>query len=163
MNSRNWYRFRVVMGFVIAPLCPAIFVISEMMLIEPPPLTSLPELLPVFPLGMVFSGIVAYPTTVILGIPAFLLMRKYNLNGIVAYLAAGALMSVGPLVTVSWGPSLGFRVVKLDLFLFTLGCSLIAVATFWLIVRPDRMSRRSSALRPTGRRRRRRPTPQSAR
>jgi hypothetical protein len=151
MNSRNWYRFRVVMGFVVAPLCPAILITSALTLAQPPPLVFLPRLPFVFIFVMIVSGVVTYPTTVILGIPVFLLMRKYNLNGIVAYLAAGIPMSIGPLIAPGWGPgkgwgwgpSMGFRLVKIEVFLFTLGCSLIAVATFWLIVRPDRMSRRS--------------------
>lgn len=124
---------RVLIGFALAPLVAAL-------------LFALPHLVTGDGLGLkylTFSASVGYPTILIAGVPAYLLMRRRRLNELPLYVVVGGLLGIaaylGAALTGLLARSLGLLAIMMHLPVAVfLGA--VAAATFWLIVRPDRYS-----------------------
>jgi len=87
------------------------------------------------------SGVVAYPTALLFGLPIYFLLKRLGWNGFLIYCAAGSFLGMIPFVvleaifgsTTSVPPFSLLSTAKVGI---PLGVS-TAVA-FWLIARPDK-------------------------
>lgn len=85
----------------------------------------------------ILGAMIAYPTTLILGVPAFVALRFFKLDGLGVYLLAGAAM--GSMVYVFLGPNDLLAELSRSMFFpaLAVGSGIVAAGTFWTIVRPD--------------------------
>lgn len=78
---------RWLTGFLVAPLIPALVMLA----------LSAPDIFNARALSAIgFLAAVSYGTAVLFGIPAYLLMEKYNFKGLQNYLLAGAGLGITP-------------------------------------------------------------------
>ena len=138
---------RWLTGFLIAPLIPALVMLA----------LAAPDIFNAKAASAIgFLAAVGYGTAVLFGIPAYLLMERYNYKGLQNYLLAGAGIGIAP-----W---LGFFVLSVSVLfnevfpghhnamaLYAMTGSILvaflmipcmiagaaSAAAFWIIVRPD--------------------------
>ena len=138
MPSARSRAYRTVAGFVVAPMMPALILAGVVLVAGGDSQT----------LGYAaFAGYVSYPFALLVGLPAFLVMRRRRWDGWRAYAVAGlvlgiaflalfaALMGVdGEKAESAWLALLANLTFLLP---FVLACALAASMVFWLVVRPD--------------------------
>lgn len=138
---------RWLTGFLVAPLIPALVMLA----------LSAPDIFNARALSAIgFLVAVSYGTAILLGIPAYLLMERYDYKGLQNYLVAGAGIGIAPwLGFFIFSVSVLFNEVfpaphnAMALYAMT-GSILVAflmipcmiagaasAAAFWIIVRPD--------------------------
>ncbi len=99
--------------------------------------------------GLQFVAFVAYPMTVVLGIPTYIILRKFKLNGLVTYLLSGLALSIAPIMFFVVSPRLheiqNNRATEIFMesqygisFIIAFAC-VFSTLVFWLIARPDRL------------------------
>lgn len=76
---------RTVIGFIGAPLVGAIAWGVLLAAIGPAPIEALLQL----PTFLIFSSVIAYPAVLVLGIPAYLLYRRFGIDTLKAYMLGG--------------------------------------------------------------------------
>lgn len=131
--------YRTVAAFVIAPMMPAAILAAVILAAGGDAQT----------LGYAaFAGYISYPFALLIGLPAFLVMRRRQWDGMRAYLFLG--LALGGLFVALFAAMAGFEGEGADpawlnllanlafLLPFVLACSLASTLVFWLIVRPDR-------------------------
>jgi cation transporter-like permease len=138
MPSARTRALRTVAGFVVAPMMPALILAAVVLVTGGDSQT----------LGYAaFASYVSYPFALLVGLPAFLVMRRRRWDGWRAYAAAGfvlGLVFVGlftALVGVDGEKANSVWVSLLAnlafLLPFVLACALASSMVFWLVVRPD--------------------------
>ena len=139
MANLAW--LRVILGFLVAPISPGLLIVI---------------------LGVVFgfgksgegmwliklSGMLGYPIAMVLGVPLYIFFRSRGWNGLLIYIAAGALL--GLIIYLMYIPLGGYsssglsglseRFSNTARVYIPLGmiCGALAALLFWLIARPDR-------------------------
>jgi glycopeptide antibiotics resistance protein len=94
-----------------------------------------------------FVGYISYPFALLVGLPSFLLMRRWGWNGLRAYALAGLILGLvflalfaglagfdGEAANSAWLNLLANLVFLLP---FVMICALASSIVFWLIARPD--------------------------
>src|SRR5210317_359031 len=100
MKQRN-----AISGFLISPLAPSVaFSIGALVLAEQ---SDIPLEIPLsgYVLGLfmwfLYGIVVAYPVTLIIGVPGYLIYKKYGLSSFKAYATGGiALGALAPLLLI---------------------------------------------------------------
>ena len=127
-----------IFGFLISPLVPSVtFSIGALILgmsdDTPLDLTFLGYLFGAF-IWFLYGATVAYPATLIIGIPGYLFLKKNNIFNIKAYLIGGlSLGSLAPFLTI---PIFGLEsVLGFDFYIFLISAifGVITTSAFWLI------------------------------
>lgn len=146
MSQRN-----AVIGFILAPLAPSvIFAIGALVLGAS---SDVPLELPLsgYVLGLfiwfLYAVVVAYPATLLIGIPGYLLYKKLGLTNFKSYLIGGILL--GALAPLSLMPIFGIpETLNLNYWVFLISSFFGAVTcvTFWLITvkNPNKAFKRDS-------------------
>lgn len=126
---------RLLLGFALAPAIPGLVMLAISILT-----------------GRVSEGIwafglmsmVTYAVAVVVGIPAFFLLSKAKINGLIPYIAVGQLLSVIPVAYFILLPAVHlygrlelFHANYLQIALIAF-IGLIVTIAFWLIARPDK-------------------------
>jgi len=98
-----------------------------------------------------FIVLIAYPLTITIGIPFYVLLEKLRWTGLLPYLLVGALVSIVPIgyfviyprveLTQSFPEVSAFPVSHIALSIIILLACLITVFVFWVIARPDKDNR----------------------
>ncbi|MBU8876532.1 hypothetical protein KQ910_22355 [Reyranella sp. MMS21-HV4-11] len=130
--------YRTVAGFVVAPMMPALILAGVVLAAGGDSQT----------LGYAaFAGYVSYPFALLVGLPAFLVMRRRRWDGRRAYAVAG--LGLGIVFLTLFAALVAFDGEKAEsawlallanlafLLPFVLACALAASMVFWLVVRPD--------------------------
>lgn len=122
---------RLLVGFLVSPIVPGVLTLLLGAVLGSKASEAIWLL--------VLSAVIAYPATVVLGIPAFFVLRRFGLNGVGHYLLAGAFL--GALVFVFLAPShvqtTYFFQNGWTFLSVAVGAAAIASGAFWLIARPD--------------------------
>ncbi|WP_439614645.1 hypothetical protein [Reyranella sp.] len=138
MPSARSRAYRTVAGFVVAPMMPALILAGVVLAAGGDSQT----------LGYAaFAGYVSYPFALLVGLPAFLVMRRRRWDGWRAYAVAGLVLGIaflalfaalvgvdGENAESAWLALLANLAFLLP---FVLACGLAASMVFWLVVRPD--------------------------
>ncbi|MFN4018744.1 MAG: hypothetical protein ACK4JB_25655 [Reyranella sp.] len=130
--------YRAVAAFVIAPMTPAAILAAVMLAAGSDAQT----------LGYAaFAGYISYPFALLVGLPAYLVLRRRQWDGLRAYLFLG--LALGMSFVALFAAVVGFEGERTEpawltllanlahLLPFVLACSLASTLVFWLIVRPD--------------------------
>jgi len=130
--------YRTVAAFVVAPMMPAAILAAVILAAGGDAQT----------LGYAaFAGYISYPFALLVGLPAYLVMRRRHWDGLRAYLFLG--LALGASFVAIFAGVAGFEgegtepawlnlLANLAYLLpFVLACSLASTLVFWLIVRPD--------------------------
>jgi hypothetical protein len=138
MPSARSRAYRTVAGFVVAPMMPALILAAVVLAAGGDSQT----------LGYAaFAGYVSYPFALLVGLPAFLVMRRRGWDGWRAYALAG--LGLGIVFLALFAALVAFDGEKANsawlallanlafLLPFVLACALAASMVFWLVVRPD--------------------------
>ncbi|TAJ96356.1 MAG: hypothetical protein EPO10_12665 [Reyranella sp.] len=138
MASARSRTYRTVAGFVVAPMMPALVLAGVVLAAGGDSQT----------LGYAaFAGYISYPFTLLVGLPAFLLMRRKRWDGLRAYALAG--LALGLTFVVLFAGLAGFDGDAADpawlnllanlafMLPFVLACAVVSSVVFWLIARPD--------------------------
>ena len=141
---------RQVIAFLVAPLVVPLLFLAVLYL-SPPGIES------IFGTALFVSGFIAYVGTFMFGIPIYEFLRARNLTAFWIAPAAGVVVGAimmyvfFVLLGLFFGTSISDTLSHFgrpDLLLFSLGFGAPAGAavgaTFWLIARPDRRTRRQS-------------------
>ena len=90
----------------------------------------------------IFTAIVCYIVTFIAGIPAHLLLNKYELTKLIHYVVMGSIVSLIPIsyfvIYPIYPEMLLYEAHIMQIALF-FSVAQITVITFWLISRPDKL------------------------
>lgn len=147
MADSAW--FRTIVGFLVAPIAPGLLAA----ILAAPfragtgvfGLRELAEAAWIIKL----SAALGYPIAIVLGVPLYVFFRSRGWNGLLIYIAAGALLGlIVYLIYVLlaeyssnglWG--LAEKLSNTALVYIPLGmiCGAVAALCFWLIARPDRI------------------------
>lgn len=126
--------YRTVAGFVVAPMMPALILAGVVLAAGGDSQT----------LGYAaFAGYVSYPFALLVGLPAFLVMRRRRWDGWRAYAVAGLGLGIvfltlfAALVAFDGEKAESAWLALLANLAFVLACALAASMVFWLVVRPD--------------------------
>lgn len=94
-----------------------------------------------------FSAMIAYPVTLIIGIPVFLLLQKLQFTSLLSYLGMGCLLAlipvaflvIWPILSSSSDNSAGMEILTPHYWqsAIVFAAGLTTVLVFWLIARPD--------------------------
>lgn len=91
------------------------------------------------------SAVLGYPVAVVFGAPLYIFFRSRGWNGLLFYIAAGALLGLVIYVLLAeyssnglWGLATKFSNTALVQFPLVMICGAVAALFFWLIARPDR-------------------------
>ncbi len=138
MPSARSSAYRTVAGFVVAPMMPALVLAGVVLAAGGDSQT----------LGYaVFAGYISYPFALLVGLPAFLFMRRKRWDGMRAYALAG--LALGLTFVVLFAGLAGFDGDAADpawlnllanlafMLPFVLACAVVSSVVFWLIARPD--------------------------
>jgi hypothetical protein len=130
--------YRTVAGFVVAPMMPALILAGVVLAAGGDSQT----------LGYAaFAGYVSYPFALLVGLPAFLAMRRRRWDGRRACAVAG--LGLGIVFLTLFAALVAFDGEKAEpawlallanlafLLPFVLACAPAASMVFWLVVRPD--------------------------
>ncbi len=136
--SRRQRLLRIGLGFVLAPFTPVVLLLA--ISLGSGGIEWRESLL------MIEIGVPAvYVPAIVLGTPAFLLLRWRRWDGLLAYIAAAAV--IGAIVWLVFGLAVpakpagaawGLARLARGLLPVALACSLAVSSAFWSIVRPDR-------------------------
>ena len=87
------------------------------------------------------AGLLGYPFALLLGLPAYHVLRMLRLDSAWIYGLAGAVF--GALALAVYPPLLGFASATVDVTVIPimLLCGVATTLTFWIIARPDRRPR----------------------
>ncbi|MCK4710205.1 MAG: hypothetical protein KAU21_16430 [Gammaproteobacteria bacterium] len=129
-----------IIGFILAPLAPSVlFAVGAIILGS---LSDVPLELPIsgYFLGLfiwfLYAVVVAYPVTLLIGIPGYLLYKKYGFTSFKSYAAGGIVLgSLAPLLLM---PIFGApETLNLNWWLFLISgfFGFITCASFWLLVK----------------------------
>lgn len=138
MPSARSRAYRTVAGFLVAPMMPALILAAVVLAAGGDSQT----------LGYAaFAGYVSYSFALLVGLPAFLVMRRKRWDGWRAYAVAGLALGFvfvalfagvagfdGDVANPAWLALLANLAFLLP---FVLACSLAASMVFWLLARPD--------------------------
>lgn len=125
---------RLIIAFIVAPLFP-----STILLLFSLINSKANEGFWIF----TFSTLVGYFLAIVLGVPAYILMKKYGCNKFREYLVGGLFLSIAPIVYFIFVPKLfiyegtKFYFSNVGLALLFIVASVSATCIFWLIARPD--------------------------
>ena len=138
MPSARSSAYRTVAGFVVAPMMPALVLAGVVLAAGGDSQT----------LGYaVFAGYISCPFALLVGLPAFLFMRRKRWDGLRAYALAG--LALGLTFVVLFAGLAGFDGDAADpawlnllanlafMLPFVLACAVVSSVVFWLIARPD--------------------------
>jgi hypothetical protein len=120
-------------AFVVAPLAgpTALVVVNVLMATRP---LEVADLLPWLMITVVGAALFSYPVALFLGVPAYLLLRRWGWHSPFAFLGAGFMLGLVP-VPVMLPHGAPIRLAALATWgAFGAFCGLV----FWLIDRPDR-------------------------
>ena len=136
-SARN-RAYRTVAGFLVAPMMPAVILAGVVLAAGGNAQT----------LGYAaFASYIAYPFALLVGLPAFLVMRRKGWDGWRAYAVAG--VALGLVFLVLFAGLAGFEgdaanpawlnlLANLAFLLpFVLVCALSSAMIFWWVARPD--------------------------
>ena len=131
---------RTILAFVLAPI-PAASIMAAYVAFRPRPGRGIFE----HPASMFLTLILLlYALAPVIGVPAFLFLRRTDQVSLRAHALAGALMTLIPIGLMgAWGLAIqrvSLREVAFSLLWYGL-LGLLTGATFWLIARPDRHAR----------------------
>lgn len=138
MLSARSRAYRTVAGFMVAPMMPALVLAGVVLAAGGDSQT----------LGYAaFAGYISYPFALLVGLPAFLLMRRKRWDGLRAYALAGLALGLtfvvlfaglagldGDAADPAWLNLLANLAFMLP---FVLACAVASSIVFWLIARPD--------------------------
>jgi len=138
MTSARSRAYRIVAGFVVAPMMPTLILAGIVLAAGGDSQT----------LGYAaFAGYISYPFALLVGLPSFLLMRRKRWDGLRAYALAGLAFGLvflamfaglagyqGDAVNPAW---LNLLVNLAFLLPFALVCALASTVVFWFVARPD--------------------------
>jgi hypothetical protein len=127
--------YRAFLGFSLAPLVPALAVFA-LNVVRVPPSDAMR--------GAVAVGLYGYLSALLLGVPAFFIMRKRSGAGLGAYVLAGTLIGLicyaalfVPVAIQNWqaGPEAALLVIRNTAGLAVLAgaCGSVAAGVFWAI------------------------------
>jgi hypothetical protein len=125
---------RAVLGFIIAPLVPALVLTLPVVLHEDPNAVT----------QFIAFATVSYCATLLVAIPAHLLLRKRHWAWLSTYVAVGGVMGLAVFVFLfisgfpSRVPGLGSVVRRLLSLPVDMIAGVVVLVCFWLIARPDR-------------------------
>ncbi len=133
MSQRN-----AVIGFILAPLAPSVFFAIGALILgmssDVPSNLSLSGYLLGSLIWFIYAIVVAYPVTLIIGVPSYLLCKKLGITNFKSYLIGGVLLGgLAPfslVLIVAISEILNFNYW---LFLISSFFGAITCATFWLI------------------------------
>lgn len=128
---------RLVAGFLFAPLACGLLALTYAVGSEVHEAVNFLE----------FSLLIGYASAIVLGIPAYLIMRYFGLNSLKPYLLVGFVLGLIPfeatwpgIVSLLWAWLSGKHPHWFVSWSFELPCGLagtLSAFVFWLIVRPD--------------------------
>jgi hypothetical protein len=131
--------FRIVFGFLLAPLIPGILLALGACIHPDGYLDS------EIPFLISMSALLGYPVALALGVPLFFLMKRCKWVKFYHYVAVGAVLGIVAAVIGNIDKKQYFNFADFSHYYLTswnlfLGAIMGAVATtsFWLVVRPDR-------------------------
>lgn len=125
---------RLIVAFIVAPLFPGTILLFFSLINS-----NTNEGFWVF----TFSVLVGYFLAIVLGVPAYILIKKYGFNRLRDYLIGGLLLSIAPIIYFIFVPKFyNYEGVKIyipnmGLALLFIVASVSATCIFWLIARPD--------------------------
>ena len=138
MPSARTTSYRTVAAFVVAPMMPAMILAGVILVAEGDSQA----------LGYAaFAGYISYPFALLIGLPAYLVMRRKHWDGLRAYAYLG--VALGVFFLALFAGLAGFEGSAADpawlnllanlafLLPFVLVCAVTSTLVFWLIVRPD--------------------------
>jgi hypothetical protein len=146
MTNSVW--LRTVLGFLVAPITPGLLAV---LLIAPFRIGAagfgLREVSEAaWVIGL--SAILGYPVAVVFGGPLYVFFRSRGWNGLLVYIAAGALLGIVIYVIYVllaeysanglWGLAAKFSNTAQVQIPLVMICGAVAALFFWLIARPDR-------------------------
>jgi hypothetical protein len=127
-------RVRTALGFAIAPLVPAVLIALLSILHGDHNAMS----------HIVYCAKVGYPAVLLLGVPGYLLLRRFGWNGLPAYVLLGGLIGIAIYIYVFatgvalFSPGVMYAVVARMLFLpLAVIFGIMAFVALWLTARPD--------------------------
>jgi hypothetical protein len=95
-----------------------------------------------------FVTIIAYVVTFVIGLPVYLLLKKYKKTSLTSFLSAGSAISILPIGYFIVIPFFGSQITKetgagllpqaIQVVIIFIACLLTAIL-FWVIARPDRV------------------------
>ena len=147
MANLAW--LRTIVGFFVAPIAPGLLAV-----ILTAPFRARTGILGLRELAeaawiIKLSAALGYPIAIGLGVPLYFFFRSRGWNGLLIYIAAGALMGfVIYLVYVLlaeyssnglWGLAEKFSNTATVYIPLAMICGAVAALSFWLIARPDRI------------------------
>ena len=119
MNLSKGWRYRVVAGFLLAPVLPAFYTVI---------LYGQPW---AFPVGLAL----AYPSALVIGLPAFLVLHHYRREGWSTLATCGAFCAV-PSLLIYWRVHTPdhFEPFNWDNSVYLVAWGIVSGLVFWLIV-----------------------------
>jgi hypothetical protein len=130
-------RRRAIFGFLLAPMAPSmVFAIGATVIGSIGSLlgVSLYSYLLVCLIWFLYAIVVAYSTSVIIGIPSYFIYKKYGLTSLRAYIVGG--ISLGTLFPFLLMPIFGMHeVLRLELWVFLAGSAFgfVTSTLFWYV------------------------------
>ncbi len=130
---------RTMIGFIISPLAPGLLLTAVVACATEHAGAAWSVLF--------VSAALAYPAAIVVGVPMYVLFRRWGWSGWRTYIVAGPLLGIAALagwsVSKRMGDWLGLSretVFVAPLFVAAVMiCGMVAALCFWLIVRPDRI------------------------
>ena len=146
MTNSVW--LRTILGFVFAPLSPGLLAVILAAPLRVGTAVSSPRWFSEAVWIIELSAVLGYPITVVFGVPLYVFFRSRGWNGLLVYIAAGALLGlVVYLIYVLlaeyssnglWGLATKFSNTALVQIPLVMICGAVAALFFWFIARPDR-------------------------
>lgn len=126
------FRYRLAVGFLVAPLLPGVVVVIVGASFNAGKFGEALWLLKL-------SALVGYSATIVVGTPAYFVLRWRQWNGVGAYLVTGALAGISFSIAVVLALQAATFAKTIPAYaLFSAICGAAAAAFFWVLVRPDR-------------------------
>lgn len=146
MTGATWIRGGI--GFLVAPISPGLLAVAISLIFRAASSSIGAREVSEAAWLIGLSAVLGYPTAIILGVPAYLVLKWRRWNGPLVYVMAGALLGVMVYLVFGLLPhfnSGGFGALKERLY-FTADthlpagvlCGALAAFVFWLVARPDR-------------------------
>jgi hypothetical protein len=146
MANSVW--LRTVLGFLIAPISPGLLAVILAAPFRAGTAVFDARELAEAPWIIKLSGLLGYPIAIVIGVPLYVFFRSRGWNGLLIYVAAGALL--GLVVYVIYvllaeysakglsGLTAKFSNTAQVQIPLVMICGAVAALFFWLIARPDR-------------------------
>jgi uncharacterized membrane protein len=146
MANAAW--FRTVLGFLVAPLSPGLLAVILAAPFRVGAVGFGPRELSEAAWIIGLAAVLGYPVAVVFGAPLYVFFRSRGWNGLVVYIAAGALLGLVIYVIYVlfaeytsnglWGLTTKFSNTAAVQIPLVMICGAVAALVFWLIARPDR-------------------------